>query len=71
MVRAKVAELDRLEGIYERLLRDAGATQITGTGRLLDAHTVAVGDEEHRAETIVIATAATQRCPTSPASSSP
>ena len=56
MVRAKVAELDRLEGIYERLLRDAGATRITGTGRLLDAHTVAVGDEQHRAETIVIAT---------------
>ena len=56
MVRAKVAELDRLEGIYERLLRDAGATQITGTGRLLDAHTAAVGDEKHRAETIVIAT---------------
>ena len=52
----KSAELDRLEGIYERLLRDAGATQITGTGRLLDAHTVAVGDEKHRAETIVIAT---------------
>ena len=46
MVRAKVAELDRLEGIYERLLRDAGATQITGTGRLLDAHTAAVGDRE-------------------------
>ena len=56
MVRAKVAELDRLEGIYGHLLRDAGATQITGTGRLLDAHTVAVGDEQHRAETIVIAT---------------
>ena len=56
MVRAKSAELDRLEGIYGRLLRDAGATQITGTGRLLDAHTVAVGDEKHRAETIVIAT---------------
>ena len=56
MVRAKVAELDRLEGIYGRLLRDAGATQITGTGRLLDAHTVAVGDERHRAETIAIAT---------------
>ena len=56
MVRAKVAELDRLEGIYGRLLRDAGATQVTGTGRLLDAHTVAVGDEKHRAETIVIAT---------------
>ena len=56
MVRAKVAELDRLEGIYRRLLRDAGATYIRGTGRLIDAHTVAVGDERHSAETIVIAT---------------
>ena len=56
MVRAKVAELDRLEGIYQRLLRDSDATLIAGTGRLLDAHTVAVGDERHRAETIVIAT---------------
>ena len=56
MVRAKSAELDRLEGIYRRLLRDSGATYIRGTGRLIDAHTVAVGDETHRAETIVIAT---------------
>ena len=56
MVRAKSAELDRLEGIYQRLLRNSGATYIRGTGRLLDAHTVAVGDERHRAETIVIAT---------------
>ena len=56
MVRTKTAELDRLEGIYERLLSNAGATHIAGTGRLLDAHTVAVGGETHRAETIVIAT---------------
>ena len=56
MVRAKVAELDRLEGIYQRLVRDSDATLIAGTGRLLDAHTVAVGDERHHAETIVIAT---------------
>ena len=56
MVRAKVAELDRLEGIYKRLLRDSDATLFAGTGRLLDAHSVAVGDERHRAETIVIAT---------------
>ena len=56
MVRAKSAELDRLEGIYERLLGNAGATRIAGTGSLLDTHTVVVGDETHRAETIVIAT---------------
>ena len=56
MVRAKCAELDRLEGIYRRLLHNAGATAIVGTGRLIDAHTVVVGDERHHAETIVIAT---------------
>ena len=43
MVRAKVTELDRLEGIYRRLLRESGATYIAGSGRLIDAHTVAVG----------------------------
>ena len=56
MVRAKSAELDRLEGIYRRLLHESGADLITGTGHLVDAHTVAVGHEPHRAETIVIAT---------------
>ena len=56
MVRAKVAELDRLEGIYRRLLNESGATYIRGTGRLLDAHTVLVGEETHHGETIVIAT---------------
>ena len=56
MVRAKVAELDRLEGIYRRLLQDSGTTYIRGTARILDTHTVVVGDEQHHAETIVIAT---------------
>ena len=66
MVEAKSAELDRLEGIYERLLRNASATYIPGTGRLLDAHTVAVGDETHRAETIVIATGGRPTMPAIP-----
>ena len=66
MVRAKSDELDRLEGIYRRLLRDSGATYIRGTGRLLDAHTVAVGDETHRAETIVVATGGRPTMPAIP-----
>jgi len=66
MVQAKSTELDRLEGIYARLLRNAGATHIPGTGRLLDAHTVAVGDETHRAETIVIATGGRPTAPDIP-----
>ena len=66
MVRAKSAELDRLEGIYRRLVRDSGATYIAGTGRLIDAHTVAVGDERHTAETIVIATGGRPTMPAIP-----
>ena len=66
MVRAKSAELDRLEGIYRRLLRESGAALIAGTGRFVDAHTVAVGDERHRAETIVIATGGQPSMPAIP-----
>ena len=66
MVRAKSTELDRLEGIYRCLVRDSGATYIAGTGRLVDAHTVTVGDERHTAETIVIATGGRPTMPAIP-----
>ncbi len=56
MVAAKSKELDRLEGIYRRLLSDSGVTEIEGTGRLVDRNTVAVGDRHYTAETILIAT---------------
>ena len=56
LVQAKSRELDRLEGVYRRLLEEAGATVIAGTGRFVDAHTVAVGARRLRAETILIAT---------------
>ena len=66
MIRAKATELDRLEGIYRRLLRESGAALIAGSGRLIDAHTVAVGDQRHRAETIVIATGGRPTMPDDP-----
>ena len=56
MVAAKSQELDRLEGIYRRLLKDSGVTSFDGRGSLIDAHTVSVGDETHSAETTLIAT---------------
>jgi glutathione reductase (NADPH) len=56
MVAAKSQELDRLEGIYRRLLKDSGVTSFDGRGSLVDAHTVAVGDATHSAETILVAT---------------
>ena len=42
--RAKNAELERLNGVYKRLLDGAGVDFVEGRGRLVDAHTVAVDE---------------------------
>lgn len=52
----KDAEIARLVGIYRRLLENAGATVFEAHARLIDAHTVEIGDERRTAERIVIAT---------------
>ncbi len=52
----KTREIERLNGIYAGLLDNAGVTRIWGTAKLLDRHTVAVGDETYTAENILIAT---------------
>ncbi len=56
MVAAKSQELDRLEGIYRRLLKDSGVTAIDGRGALVDANTVEIGGEKYSADTILVAT---------------
>ena len=56
LIANKDKEIDRLEGIYESLLKDAGVTAYRGHARLLDAHRVEIGDQVFRAETILIAT---------------
>jgi glutathione reductase (NADPH) len=56
LIAAKDREIARLEGVYERLLGDAGVTALRGRARLLDEHTVEVGDQKASAETILIAT---------------
>jgi glutathione reductase (NADPH) len=56
LIANKDKEIDRLEGIYERLLKDAGVIAYRGHARLLDTHRVEIGDEVFRAETILIAT---------------
>ncbi|MBK8132235.1 MAG: glutathione-disulfide reductase [Gammaproteobacteria bacterium] len=52
----KTNEIIRLNGIYEKLLKDSGADILTGRARLIDPHTVAVGDRRYRARHILIAT---------------
>ena len=40
----KDAEIARLNGVYARILDDAGVTRIDGRARLVDEHSVAVGE---------------------------
>ncbi len=56
LVGMKNEELDRLEGVYHRLLDGPGVELIDGTGILTDPHTIQIGDKTVTAETILIAT---------------
>ena len=56
LVQAKNAETARLESIYRNMLSTAGVTLFSGQARLLDAHTVAVGEQQVTAKHILIAT---------------
>ncbi|MCB2103060.1 MAG: glutathione-disulfide reductase, partial [Rhodobacterales bacterium] len=56
LVANKNRELDRLEGVYGRILRENHVELIDGRGTLVDAHTVRVGDRTYTAERILIAT---------------
>jgi glutathione reductase (NADPH) len=51
-------EVMRLNGVYKNLLKGAGVELIVGRGRLMDAHTVAVGERIVTAGKILIATGA-------------
>jgi glutathione reductase (NADPH) len=62
------AELTRLNGIYSSLLGGAGVDLIEGRGRLVDAHTVAVGDKTYTARHILIATGGRPHVPSFPGS---
>lgn len=50
------AEILRLNGIYLDLLEQAGVQIVRGVAKLVDAHTVQVGELRYRAERILIAT---------------
>ncbi|MCB1748863.1 MAG: glutathione-disulfide reductase [Gammaproteobacteria bacterium] len=56
LVRNKNTEIERLNGIYRRLLVNAGAEVIEARARLLDPHTVEVGGRTVTAERILVAT---------------
>ncbi|MFV8753871.1 glutathione-disulfide reductase [Nannocystaceae bacterium ST9] len=56
LMRVKQAELERLEQIYRRLLRDSKVELIEGRARLIDPHTVEIGGRRVSAKYILIAT---------------
>ena len=51
----KTAEISRLNGIYDNLMGNAGVEVIDGRGRIIDPHTVAVGDQHYSTERILVA----------------
>src|SRR5258708_11177043 len=58
LIAAKDREITRLEGIYRRLLANAGATIFDARATFIDPHTLDLGGKRFTAENIVIATRA-------------
>jgi glutathione reductase (NADPH) len=56
LIANKNAEIARLNGIYRRLLEEAGVAIIDGRARVVDAHTVEVSQKRYTANTILVAT---------------
>jgi len=56
LIAAKDREITRLEGIYRKLLNNAGATIFDARATFIDAHTLDVGGQRVTAKHIVIAT---------------
>ncbi|PXF42380.1 Glutathione reductase [Gracilariopsis chorda] len=55
LIRNKNAEIERLNGIYGRLLDRAGVHLIQGKAKFVDSHTVQVGDKQYTADKILVA----------------
>lgn len=64
----KKTEISRLNGIYANLLTGVKANLIHGRARIIDAHTVAVGETRYTAEKILIATGGWPHIPQFPGS---
>lgn len=64
----KTKEIERLNGIYNNLLVNAGCELINGRATLVDPHTVAVGDKAYTAERILVAVGGWPNVPEFPGS---
>ena len=64
----KDREIDRLNGVYERLLTGAGAEIIRGRAEIIDAHTIAINGRRITAEYLLVATGSWPTKPVIPGS---
>ena len=55
LIAAKDKEIDRLNGIYLRILRENNVDLLDGTGRIIDRHTVEVAGKTYTTENILVA----------------
>lgn len=55
LISNKNTEIERLNGIYEKLLLNSGVNLLNGHAKLIDAHTVEVNGQHYSAEHILIA----------------
>jgi glutathione reductase (NADPH) len=63
LIANKNKEIDRLNSVYIRLLRDSGVKLLEGRGRVVDAHTVEVGGKTYTAKYILVATGSRPHMP--------
>jgi glutathione reductase (NADPH) len=66
LIANKNKEIDRLEGIYRKLLKDANCTLYETRGRVVDPHTIEVGGKRVTAANILVATGAWPEMPAIP-----
>ena len=66
LIAAKDREIDRLEGIYRKLLANSGVTLFEGRGTVIDPHTVEIAGKRYTTERILIATGARPALPAIP-----
>jgi glutathione reductase (NADPH) len=55
LIANKNEEITRLNGVYHRLLRESGVTILDGHARILDPHTVAIGEKQYTARYLLVA----------------